>query len=199
MTGRAGDRPFLDRNATEMTSDDFPYGEHQPEDVLDTGLPVPPRVLAPGAWFPLAAWQDDQHGAVLYVYRNHPDDFDDPVDEYAEEVEILRRGPGGWEDGGSGGGNFADPFGEAVRRNVAGFTGLTGDGSVRVLGGVCAPQVGWVAVKQHGRTQRQPVDTPAHAFLVGVHTPPAALVRLLDHHGMPVCWPDGRPVEYPVP
>jgi len=106
------------------------YDEFQPEDVLRDGMPpLPAGGIEPGTFFPVATWHDDRDAAVLYVYRQEPDEFDLPGEEYEDETQHLLRGDDGqWTSAGSGGANWVnvfDPPVDLLEKYVVLGTGIT--------------------------------------------------------------------------
>ena len=181
----------------------FRYDEFQPEDVLRDGLPpLPAGGIEPGSFFPLATWQDDRDAAVLYVYRQEPDEFDLPGDEYDDETQHLFRGEDGqWTSAGSGGGNWVnvfDPPVDLLEKYVVLGTGITGTGdgddAVWFTGGFCSSRVGAVEVIDGHGGQTVPVHRERPFFVVGAHGP--GLVRILDADGRVMNGPTGAPLEF---
>jgi hypothetical protein len=181
------------------------FGDYQPEDVLATGLPSGVTAIEPGEWLPVALWHDDRTGAVLYVYRQRQSESDDQMGHtYEEEVQLLRKHGDEWESAGSGGSSWPDPFSintEELREAVVVSTGIAGeedgsDGWIYTVGGLCSPEARSVEVVQDGRQQRYPIDSPLHAFVVGVYVPPNATIRLLDALDRPIHRGHGAPVEW---
>ncbi|MGH9165282.1 MAG: hypothetical protein ACRDZW_07220 [Acidimicrobiales bacterium] len=70
---------------------DDPYGDFEPVQVIETGLPPLVDAIEPGTGYPVASWTGGGHAAVLYVCRQKPGEFDLPGDEYENEIEHLIR------------------------------------------------------------------------------------------------------------
>lgn len=178
------------------------YDKFQPEDVLCEGLPPITVGIEPGTFFPLATWQDDRDAAVLYVYRQEPEEFDLPGDEYEDETQHLFRGEDGeWTSAGSGGGNWVnvfDPPADLLEKYVVLGTGITGTGdgddAVSFAGGLCSGKVGAVEVIDDHGNQTVPVHRERPFFVVGVHGP--GQVRILDNHGRVLNGHTGLPLEF---
>ena len=184
-----------------------PYGDFQPEDVLRDGLPpLPGEGIEPGSYFPVAAWQGERHGAVLYVHRRTPEEFDLRGDEYEDETEHLVVGDDGeWVSTGSGGGNWVnvfDPPADLLEKYVFLGTGITGSGDgdgdgdeeIYFMGGLCSSAVAAVETTDRRGRQRHAVDPAQPFFVVGVHG--SGRVRMLHAKGQVLSTRTGEPLEF---
>jgi len=178
--------------------------ELYPEDVLRDGLPpLPTEGIEPGSYFPVAAWQAGGHGAVLYVHRQLPDEYDLPGDEYEDETEHLVLGPdGNWTSTGSGGGNWVnvfDPPTDLLEKYVVLTTSITGTStaageSVSFTGGLCSGAVAAVETVDRTGTSRQQIDPSRPFFVVGVFA--RGRVRVLGRDGDVIAGPKGRQLDF---
>ncbi len=145
---------------------------------------------------------------MLYVCRRERHLDDEGLDNnYDEEVHVLRWEEQGWATTDSGGSSWIDPFSvstDELRREVVVPTGISGerlDGSgdwFFTVGGLCSADAKCVEVLQRGERRRYGIDTPMHAFVLGVYVPPHAVVHLLEESGDPMSRDGNVPVEWTI-
>jgi len=164
------------------------YGQHTPEDVIQHGLPALVSEIDAGTCFPVATWEGDRYGAVLYVCRQEAGEFDFPGDEYENEIEHLVRDGDDWMSTGSGGGgwvNVLDPPRELLDKYVILGTGTSGfsdeDEAMFFTGGLCSSAVSSIATSDLDGVRRVEVDPSRPFFLAGVRG--RGHIRLLDRDG----------------
>jgi hypothetical protein len=177
--------------------------DHEPDAVIVSGLPPLIEGIGPGMSFPLATYDGGPWGAVLYVTRALPGDFDLPGDEYMYEIEHLVRDPeGSWTTTGSGGGGWVNPFAPPqllLAKYVVLGTGVSstsdGETTVTVTGGLCSAAVKEIEVEEGNDRERVVVD-PSHPFFLVGSCSPRARVRILGHDGTVVEGHRGRLLEF---
>lgn len=152
---------------TVRIAEQLAYGEYQPDDVLDYGLPsVDPLAIGPGEATPLAVLIAGQLGAVLYLSRRSPYDSVEESDvDWLWEIELYQRSSdGGWGDGDWNYDPWPDPNIELERNGpvmlLSDLRGIvTTEKAQYVIGGMASAGVHAVEISNDDRSspgRRQP-------------------------------------------
>lgn len=179
--------------------EDLAYGDYPPEQVLLGGLPPMRDRIEPGESWPLAAWMDGRHGAVLFVERASPAEVVVLGAEYAAEIEYLLLDPAdGWVGVGGGGGDWPNPFDpprELLDKYRVFATGFSGGGEdICLVGGLCCDAVWAIEIRDKSGVKVVDVDPDRHTFLVGSRSRPGH-IRFLGHNGQPILGHDGATLK----
>lgn len=177
--------------------------EYDPVDVLDGDLPGLRDRIGLGEAHPVAKWQDDLYGAVLYVTREETRPGDFPGDEYGHDIEYCQRDErGSWMGIGSGGGRWVNPLSVPadlidkyglIGTNVA-STGM-GDDRVYFTGGLVRRGIVYAEVHDAKGIARYPIDQQSRIFLVGGYGPGwNCSVHLLNADGAAARGHNGLPI-----
>jgi hypothetical protein len=185
--------PSDEWSASHQEGPSDPYGRHHPAAVITQGLPPMVSEIEPGTGFPLATWMSGDWAAVLYGVRKQLSVFDLPGDEYEYEIEHLRRdSEDEWEESGSGGGGWVNPFAPPqalLAKYLVLGTGTSSpcsdDDCISLTGGLCSPAVAAVELIEGDSTVQIAIDATRPVFLVGTSAP-RAVVRFLDQSGTPL-------------
>lgn len=158
---------------TVRVDEQVAFGEYQPEDVLDYGLPsVNPLAIGPGEATPLAVLVTGHLGAVLYLSRKSPDDAgEEPDIDWIWEIELNERNPdGGWGEGDWNYDPWPDPNVElnagAPVMLLSDLRGVvTPEQAQYVIGGMASAGVEAVEIRSTTARRRVGVNRN-HAFLL---------------------------------